>query len=66
MHTEIVNPESITHVMLKNRKRFHVVKGSFRVNEPDSFSFEYREGGRVHEVTVARSYVALVESAVQL
>lgn len=64
MHTEISNPKGITSVMLKNRKRFVVLAGSFTIEEPDAYSFEYRDGAVIRRVTVARSYVASVESAV--
>lgn len=61
MHAEITNPKGVTSVMLKNRKRLHVVPGTFTAVEPDSFNFDYRDGSIVRNITVARSYVATVE-----
>jgi hypothetical protein len=66
MHAEITNPEDVTVVTLKNRKRLHVVPGSFTVVEPDSFSFTFYRGKEDEcgtRTTVSRGWVAAVEFA---
>lgn len=68
MHAK-VNPDEVTFIVLKNRKKFRVIRGTFQADE-DTYTFEYRESGGwnaedVHRrMTVDRTFVAAIESAV--
>ncbi len=66
MHAKIA-AEDITFVLLKNRKSFHVVKGSFQDHDEDTVTFDYFDSRRFSErqrITVSRELVAAVQGSV--
>jgi hypothetical protein len=66
MHAKIA-AEDITFVLLKNRKSFQVVKGSFQDHDDDTVTFDYFDTRRFAErqrITVARELVAAMQGPV--
>lgn len=65
MHTQDVLPAEVTFVLLRNKKGFRVIAGTF--TETDlTFTFEYTDpvrGGR-RRATVAKDFVASIEGLV--
>ena len=58
------NPGEVTFVVLKNRKKFNVLPGSFHADET-SMTFDYTLDNRERRrITVDRTFVAAVESVI--
>ena len=65
MHTTEVRADSVLFVLLKNKKGFRVIPGSFTEDEL-TFTFDFYDnarGGR-RRATVARDFVASIEGEV--
>lgn len=65
MHTDDVLPESVVFILLKNKKGFRVIPGTF-IEDELTFTFDYTDnvrGGR-RRATVSRDFVASIEGAV--
>ena len=65
MHTHDVKPENVVFVLLKNKKGFRIIEGSF-VEDEESFTFDWQDTarGERRRATVARDFVASIEGRV--